>query len=158
MKKKAIIISIPFIVIAAVVVYFFVRYSSVERSIYLKNLKYRFDWKLECARESDYSEKRDFDFDYYIRFTEVGTPNTELDTISEIKDRCINVLSQTKYAGMKTHLIFVSTSQGEYLSLFIDEKGQVYEITCESNSMESKYYHSEDELEKTFPGSEIELK
>ena len=66
MKKKAIIISIPFIVIAAVVVYFFVRYSSVERSIYLKNLKYRFDWKLECARESDYSEKRDSDVHYYL--------------------------------------------------------------------------------------------
>ena len=61
MKKKAIIISIPFIVIAAVVVYFFVRYSSVERSIYLKNLKYRFDWKLSGARESTYDEQKSFE-------------------------------------------------------------------------------------------------
>ena len=139
------------------IIHFFARYSAVERSIYIDNIRYRLDWKLECARESTYTEKKSFDVDFYIRFTEVGVPNTELKTISEIKDRCINVLSQSKHAGVKTHLIFVSTNQGEYISLFIDEDGNVYEITCESSSQSSRYYHSEEEFEKAFSDCEIKF-
>ena len=157
MKKKAIIISIPFIVIAAVVVYFFVRYSSVERSIYLKNLKYRFDWKLSGARESTYDEQKSFGNDYYIEFRESGRTEIDLDEISEICEKSLSSVSDNGIKGVKTKFIFVRTGGGEYLFLYYDENGMPYKVGVSFTTEDSRYNIPLEKLEKAFPDCEIKI-
>ncbi|MBR2304956.1 MAG: hypothetical protein IJ871_07425 [Ruminococcus sp.] len=157
MKKKAIIISIPFIVIAAVIVYFFVRYSSVERSIYLKNLNYRFDWKLSGARESTYDEQKSFGNDYYIVFKESGRTEIDLDEISEICEKSLSSVSDNGIKGVKTKFIFDATGGGEYLYLYYDENGMPYKVGVSFTTEESRYNVPESELKAKFPGCEVKI-
>ena len=157
MKKRVLFIFILFTPILFVFIYFFVNYSSLERSIYFNNLNYRFDWKLECAREATLSEQDNDEIDFYIRFKEVIHPDTSLDVLLSICCNCSRILYDNKqdYKGAK--FVFVSDSQGEFIHFFTNNRGEIYKVVSQSSSDNSRFYFSYSDLQDAFPESIIEV-
>ena len=155
-KKRVLIILLPLLPFIVFFAYLFIRYSSAERSIYFSTLKYRLNYKLECAREATPGEQEQNGIDRYIRFREAVHADTEPASLKDICHRCTEILSEEYPGHSKAQICFMSGGQGEFLFFFTDESGRIYKVISQISGNEtSRFYFTRSELEEAFPGSEI---